>query len=262
MKKTIYSVITIIIVIGIAGLAWRYRDEAVRSYERASLPSPVAYIPEPTTQPTDAQPAVTPRPVPTETARPETLKASVNLAVPFTVQAPNAQWEAPYKEFCEEASALMAAFYVQGKPIPNATVADTEMLKIKTFEEKQFGYYEDTTAAETAKVLTDHFKLTAVKVVPDPTVAGMKEALAAGKVVLVPAAGRLLGNPYFQQPGPLYHMLVIKGYTDDGRFIVNDPGTRRGADFLYSEETIMNAMHDWRSDQQIELGRKVVILVG
>ena len=136
------------------------------------------------------------------------------------------------------------------------------MIAIKDFEDRYFGYYKDTTAQETATILTEYLGVENVQVVPNPTVLQMKEALAAGKPVIVPAAGRLLGNPYYQNPGPLYHMFVIKGYTADGKFIVNDPGTRRGADFVYSEDTIMNAMHDWRTDEQIEKGQKVVIIVG
>ena len=36
----------------------------------------------------------------------------------------------------------------------------------------------------------------------------IKEFLMAGKLVIVPAAGRQLGNPYYKAPGPVYHMLV------------------------------------------------------
>ncbi len=57
-------------------------------------------------------------------------------------------------------------------------------------------------------------------------------------------------------------MLVIKGYTADGKFITNDPGTRRGADFLYSAATLLNANHDWRADGKVDRGRKVVLIVG
>ena len=50
-----------------------------------------------------------------------------------------------------------------------------------------------------------------------------------GVPVLLPAAGRLLRNPYFSGQGPLYHMLVVKGYTRDGKIITDDPGTRLAA---------------------------------
>lgn len=185
----------------------------------------------------------------------------VNLAVPFTVQAPNANWDEIHQEFCEEASVLMAVSYIKGWDIPNAEVADQKMFEIKTFEEKRFGYYKDTTAEETAEIIREFYAIKNVKVVYEPTVEDIKKALSEKKVVLAPAAGRQLSNPYFRQPGPLYHMLVIKGYTKEGNFITNDPGTRRGADFIYKPDVLMNAIHDWNGGD-VNNGRKVIIIVG
>ena len=89
----------------------------------------------------------------------------------------------------------------------------------------------------------------------------MKKALSENKAILIPVAGRMLGNPYFQSPGPIYHMLVIKGYTKDGDFITNDPGTRNGENYIYSPEVIMNALHDWNS-VDMNKGAKVIVIVG
>jgi hypothetical protein len=182
--------------------------------------------------------------------------------VPFTPQAPFANWEDPYGELCEEASVLMAMKYIKGEKITSPQAADTDLLAMKAFEEERFGYYKDTTAAETAIIFKEFYNYSTIKTVNNPTAADIKNALADGKLVIVPAAGRQLGNPYFTAPGPIYHMLVIKGYTKDGKFITNDPGTRRGADFLYSQSTIMNAMHDWPGHENIEQGKKVAIVVG
>ncbi|MDP3696509.1 MAG: C39 family peptidase [Candidatus Taylorbacteria bacterium] len=190
-----------------------------------------------------------------------TIPDTINLAVPFTVQAPNANWDEVHQEFCEEASVLMAASYIKGWDIPNADIADRKMFEIKTFEEQRFGYYKDTTAEETATILREFYGIDKVKVIYEPTTLDIKKALADGKAVLAPAAGRQLGNPYFRQPGPLYHMLVIKGYTKESNFITNDPGTRRGADYIYSPNILMNAIHDWNGGD-VEHGRKVIIIVG
>jgi hypothetical protein len=190
-----------------------------------------------------------------------TLPSQINLKVPFTSQAPHQNWEDPYGEFCEEASALMAAFYLQNKTIPNADFADRELLNIMNFEIVELGYHLDTTAEETALILKKYFNISQVKLVNDPTVNQIKEALSQGKVVITPAAGRMLDNPNFTAPGPLYHMLVIKGYTADGKFITNDPGTRKGADFLYEYDNLMNAIHDW-NDGDVLNGKRVVIVVG
>jgi hypothetical protein len=79
--------------------------------------------------------------------------------------------------------------------------------------------------------------------------------------VIVPAAGRLLGNPYFTAPGPIYHMLILRGYTASNQFISNDPGTKRGESYVYSVDTIMNAMHDWNNGEEITEGAKRVLVV-
>lgn len=268
MKRRSLRLLSIVVAVAtvavLAGLFWK-RHDIVRSLERASLPPAAPYHEAQVSRLPVSQPALgTTAPQPTKTAAPTitALPAEINLAVPFTVQAPHANWEAPYKEFCEEASVLMAVRYLHNESIPSAEAADAALLEIKAFEEDRFGYYEDTTAAETAIVLREHFKRDDVTIVEEPTIDEIKQALAHGKLVIVPAAGRLLGNPFYTPPGPLYHMLVIKGYTADGKFITNDPGTRRGADYVYEETVLMNAIHDWREGGNVEGGRKVVLVVG
>lgn len=226
-------------------------------------PIPTAQVYKASPSPS-ASPKESPIVVPVKTTPPPTAQAlpvEINLAVPFTVQAPHGNWEDPYGEFCEEASVLMAASYILGLTIPNPDFADQKLNEIKDFELQRFGYHLDTTAEETTIILKEFYKIDKVKVVYDPTKEDIKKALTEKKVVIIPAAGRMLGNPYFTAPGPLYHMLVIKGYTKDGNFITNDPGTRRGADFIYSPNVIMNAIHDWNGGD-VENGKKVMIIVG
>lgn len=189
------------------------------------------------------------------------LPAEVNLAIPFTSQAPRQNWDLPYQEFCEEASTLMAASYVKNESLAGPDDADSKMLTIKDFEEKRFGFYKDTNAEETAVILTEYFGLSRVEVVFDPTEQNLKKALSGGKAVIVPAAGRELKNPNYKRPGPLYHMLVVKGYTKTGDFITNDPGTRNGADYVYKPSVLLNAIHDWNRGD-VYKGKKVAIIVG
>lgn len=212
-------------------------------------------------------PAVTPESE-EETPEPEVLPveattdlpAEFNLAIPFTSQAPKSNWEDPYQELCEEASALMAAYYYQGKPAGkvDSNEADADLLKMVDFENSFFGFYKDTTAAQTASLLEAYFQLNA-ELIGDPTIEDIKTAVAAGHPVIIPAAGRKLGNPNFTGEGPLYHVLLVKGYTADG-FITNDPGTRLGADYFYSYDVLMNAIHDWNGGD-VDNGQKIVIVV-
>ncbi len=74
-------------------------------------------------------------------------------------------------------------------------------------------------------------------------------------------AGRELHNPNFTTPGPLYHMIVIRGFDDDAQeFIVNDIGTRRGEKFHYAYKVIWNALHDFTGDKEkiLEGGKRII----
>ena len=189
------------------------------------------------------------------------LPEAVNLPVSFTSQAPTQNWDAMHEEFCEEASMLMVASYIKNQPIISPADADKKLRDIMNFEIKRFGYYADTTAEETAMILREYFNLSKVAVVNDPTIEQIKTALADDNVVVMPEAGRQLGNPNFKRPGPLYHMLVIKGYQKNGDLITNDPGTKKGADYIYKSSVILSANHDWNGGN-VNTGRKVMIVVG
>lgn len=196
------------------------------------------------------------------------IPAEYNLAVPFASQAPFGDWGMPYQEACEEASLIMAARYFAGQTLTPQEM-DEEIKKLVAWEKERFGYYEDTTSAEVAAIAQEYFNLSAY-LDYDVSVDSIKKYLSQNKLVLVPAAGRILPNPYFTGDGPLYHMLVIRGYTTD-RFITNDPGTRRGQEFVYKYNDLIAAVHDWprsqggaKSDvtaQDMLTGQKVMIVI-
>jgi hypothetical protein len=189
------------------------------------------------------------------------LPATYNLAVPFTSQAPSGDWGEPYQEACEEASIYMVHRYFEGDLFGaiDPEVADAGIWEVVNFENALFGFYKDTTAAQTAVLIEQMWGYERVEMIEDPTVDDIKVHVAAGRPVIVPAAGRQLGNPFFTSPGPVYHMLVIKGYTE-GTFITNDPGTRRGENYSYNVGVLMNAIHDW-NDGDVENGKKVAIVI-
>ncbi len=214
--------------------------------------------------PTELTPITTPTlTTPTETTSPINTPpvvppVKINLAIPFTSQAPFANWNLPYQEACEEASILMAARFLQGRNIADANDADQAILELVDYNSTVMQQPIDTTAEQTAALLESYYQLKA-EVIYDWDWDDIKVALAQGYPVIMPAAGRELGNPNFTAPGPLYHMLVIKGYTPEV-IITNDPGTRRGADYQYSYETLYNANHDW-NEGAVTTGRKVIIIV-
>lgn len=192
-----------------------------------------------------------------------TVPKSKLLSVPFTPQAPTANWDELHNEACEEASAIMAHAYFSGitqqdKLDPN--FVETELAKITDWEKQTFGYYLDINSTETARLLEEIYGLTA-EVRTSFTENTIKEELAKGNLILFPAAGRLLGNPNFRAPGPPYHMVVIKGYTQ-ANFITNDPGTRNGQSYPYSYEVLYNANGEWdHQEHAVNINNKSIIIV-
>ena len=207
-----------------------------------------------------AQPKPTPETIAQIEKQPK-QEEEVNWDVPFTPQAPLANWDAVHEEACEEASVLMVLKYFAGKPIGTPAEADQAILRLVDRNEHILGFAVDQTAQQVAALIALENNRLRVSVVAHPSENSIKQALARGFLVIVPAAGRQLKNPYFQQPGPLYHMLVIRGYTKDGYVITNDPGTKRGAGFLYPWQTLLDAIHDWNNGD-VDHGDKVMILVG
>jgi uncharacterized protein YvpB len=175
------------------------------------------------------------------------------------VQAPTQNWDEIHNEACEEASAIMLAAYYKNESEITTEEAEARIMDAITFESETYGYHLDTTAAETAQTLREHFGVANAQVINPTSIEDIKSLLAAGHPVIIPAYGRALGNPFFRGEGPLYHMLVIKGYTGK-HFITNDPGTRRGADYTYDFDVLWNAIHDWNGGD-VPNGAKIMIAV-
>ena len=188
---------------------------------------------------------------------------STNLAIPFTPQAPHANWDLPYQEACEEASLIMVNAWMVGMQsgLISPNEADQQILKLVAWQKERFGYYEDTNAEETAIIAREYFGYKNTKVLPVNSIDDIRSELAKGFAVILPASGRELLNPYFSGLGPLYHMLVAKGYTEDGRIITNDPGTRRGGDFLYDPNVLFEALGDWNDGDPANGEKLMIILV-
>lgn len=224
-------------------------------------PSPAPSV-APTSSPSSS-PTATPKPSPA-------LAARVNLDVPFTTQAPTANWDEVHEETCEEAASLMAQWYVLGKqgtkdatyqnkiPADQAERAYSSMIE---WQNTAFGDYKDTTVEQTVRMLKESLGVKNARLSTAITQASFKQELAKGNVILVPTAGQLLKNPNFKHPGPPYHMVVIRGY-DGNDFITNDAGTRKGEGYVYSWKVLENAIHDWTGNKDtITQGEKIAIII-
>lgn len=195
------------------------------------------------------------------------LPSSFDAKVAFASQAPLGDWNMPYQEACEEASMIIAARYFKKEPL-DKNIMDEEILKLTKWEDGN-GYPIDLTVAQVVEVLDKYFGIKS-SAVNDVTTNVIRHELVAGNLVILPLAGRDIGNPYFQTPGPLYHMLVVRGYNKTD-FITNDPGTKRGEAYRYKYNVLLSAVHDWtggtriykdpRPEPDMSKGAKVMIVV-
>jgi len=255
-KKWIVWVIIVACVLVAGVFLWRHFSEIKLAEEKAGLPPPQAA--------NNTESGVMNNKLWTKTEISETqtviqtpIPEELNLDMPFTTQAPSANWDATHEEACEEAAVLMAGRYFEGRGISGDVDAEAGLQEIIDWENKNLGFFESTTAEETARVIEKIYSLK-TKIIENPTANQIKQAIADGKLVLVPAAGRELGNPFYKSPGPLYHMLLIKGYTPT-QFITNDAGTRRGENYPYKIETILVANHDWNGGDVMGGARRVIV---
>ncbi len=228
----------------------------------------------PETQDQIEQPIETPQPT-VSPAHPAVLEAaeispppatgSIVYNVPFTAQAPIGNWEdINYQNACEEASIIMAMRWVHDLPLSTEEAMD-EIAALIAFQKEHDKHNYDISAADTAKLIQAYYDHEDVTVHIDITADDIIEELHNNKVILVPADGRKLQNPYFSAPGPEYHMLVIKGYNNQTKeFITNDPGTRHGESYRYARDVLLSAIRDYPTGyhEKITKDIKTMIAVG
>ncbi len=230
------------------------RRRLIAEQEQVVLPEPE----ESALQSSSVSSSSSPLPSPASSS-PSSLRADINWDVPFTSQAPFGEWDALHGEACEEASVLMVLRYFSGQKIASPDDAEKAIQHFVAANEA-LGFPVDDTAAEVITLLKSEDSSVSATLLKNPSIDDLKSVLSAGSLVIVPAAGQQLGNPYFRRPGPRYHMLVLRGYTKDGYVITNDPGTKHGEQYAYKWETMMNAIHDWNGGE-VESGAKVVVVV-
>lgn len=215
---------------------------------------------------------------------PLTPRSEYWLSVPFTPQAPTANWDELHNEACEEASAIIAASFLSqdstlGKsvniipkysrtknpPDPydlrlDPVFVESEIDKLTNWQTDNFGYHLSIDTYETAKMIEAVYNLKA-EVIPFDVETLERTYLSGDKIIIVPANGQLLNNPNYKQPGPKYHMLVITGYNPT-QFITNDPGTRNGYNYTYDKQILENAVGNWdHNKQEVDLSNKLMIII-
>jgi hypothetical protein len=153
----------------------------------------------------------------------------------------------------------MVLRYFSGQTIDSPADAETAIQSLVA-RGAALGFTVDLTALQAQALILDQNPSLQVRLIDRPTADILMDELAKGALIIVPAAGQDLRNPYFQRPGPRYHMLVLRGYTDDGHVITNDPGTKRGEQFTYTWDRLLSSTHDW-NDGDVVQGKAVVIVI-
>jgi hypothetical protein len=171
--------------------------------------------------------------------------------VPFTTQSPFAEWsDMRQQDGCEEASALMAVSWAKKIKSIKPAQAKKDIIDSSDWQLEKYGNFRDTSVKDTAeRIIKGFFNYSNISVKKIISADDIIKTLEAGRLVIVPASGRLLKNPYFTGTGPERHMLTIVGYDYKKKeFITNDPGTRYGKDYRYSKKILFKAIRDYPSD--------------
>jgi hypothetical protein len=271
MRKPLIPFVVIAVVLA-GGVAFAYRGvirARLSDLTKPELPPAQPYQPQPEPEPTvgePTEPVEAPKPEPEPPVQPAPApapmpsKTGVNLDVPFTSQAPYANWDQLHEEACEEAALIMVHAYLTGAGAFTPEEAERQIQEMVKWSIDRFGYYEDQTAEEIAIIAREYYGHKKSYAIAFDSMDDVKKEIDAGRPVIIPAAGRMLHNPYFSGAGPLYHAIVVKGYTKDGTIITNDAGTRRGADYLYDPDVLFEAAHDWNGGD-VEHGAKMMIVL-
>ena len=188
------------------------------------------------------------------------IPASLILQVPFSSQAPNNNWDR--NEDCEETSITMANAYLTNTTQDKlqAGAAQEAINNLKAWEQAHLGYNANTGADATTQMAEGAFGLT-IKQIPNFTEADLKAELTNRHPILLPINAKLLPNTHYVNGGPLYHMIVLRGFKGD-TFIVNDPGSDNGDGNEYSFNVLQKASADWNNTTKtIDASRKIALVV-
>ncbi|MGH7911838.1 MAG: C39 family peptidase [Candidatus Dormibacteraceae bacterium] len=192
----------------------------------------------------------TPSPAATATPTPAPLPPSVLIAsVPYTVQAPDNDWDAAHEEYCEAAAVTMVGLYYQGvtyadNVIPAAT-ADADMAGIVAWERQTFPGQLNLSLADMAQDGLHFYGLQSSIQPLDLT--AIQRYLANGQPVIIPVMthggpGGSMINPHYGSEN-VYHVIVLVGYNAaQGIVYTNDAGINQGQNLAYAWTTLQTAV--------------------
>jgi uncharacterized protein YvpB len=177
------------------------------------------------------------------------LSQAALLDVPYTSQVPFGQWSDPrQRDGCEEASILMAMAWVRGGQI-SPEEARLQIDGMSDFEQYFFGYFEDSSAQDTANLIVQYFGYSKIDVQHNISTTSIKSALDFGYLVIVPINPRVISTVLYNN-FTTRHMVVVVGYDNStNEIIFHDPLT--GPNRRVAEATFGRALADYPSGRHI-----------
>lgn len=157
------------------------------------------------------------------------------------------KYDEPYQNFCEEASILNAYYFLVWK---NQSIEEykNDLMKLKELEELLFeSWYKHTNQEENLELLISfqwENQEILWEIIKNPSIEDIKNNISKWNVVIVPVYWKGLTNTLFLWWWPIYHNLVIKGYTKDV-FITNEVWVSKWDWFKYKIDELMENIYDY-----------------
>lgn len=124
-----------------------------------------------------------------------------------------------------------------------------------------WGFFQDTSIADTARLIREVYGHTGATVQDGIDADSIKNALAAGNVVIIPINTRLTGLERYRN-GPPRHTVVAVGYDDQqDKIIMHDPYTGGPYDLQLSSAVLNGALWDYHSGIHLNSGPKRTAMI-
>lgn len=233
-KRLLYAAVFVVVILLISGGSW-YAARHYLASKNQQREAPEQIIDQPKVTDTNIEAA----PAEEAPVAVSTIPKSAEIKMQFASQAPFADWSEPYQNACEEASIIIDRYYLDKLDLTK-DIMNEQILAMVDWQMQNWGGHHNLTSEQTLDMAKQFYGLKG-QVIYDYNIDLIKQKIADGIPVLIPADGRKLNNPNFKNGGPEYHMLVIKGY-DSKNFITNDPGTRLGEGYVYPYDIILTSI--------------------
>lgn len=187
------------------------------------------------------------------------LPSSVTIAAPFFPQAPDNKWTMPRAEACSEANLVLAAYYIKEEMLSKKQFKK-EIIDLTKLQTESFWTYIEIPLAELKSVYDTYYpNLGSSRIRENPSIDDIKNELAQGHLVIVPTAGKKLNNPHFFGQWPRFHTILLRWY-DDTYFYTNEVWMMHGENFKYTQEIVINAIHDLVDGDITQWAKRVLVI--